>query len=76
MTGDKLHHEYDLDDMRIVAGGEWTDERTFVMSWSFVETAFRDTVVCVFEGPSLRIDRSVNVNSAETALPTLTGWKT
>lgn len=74
MTGDKLHHEYDLDNMRVVARGVWADERTFIMSWSFVETAFRDTVVCVFEGPSLRLDRSVNVNSAGTALPTLTGW--
>ncbi len=74
MTGNKLHHEYELDQMRVVASGEWIDERSFVMIWSFVETAFRDTVVCVFEGPSLRLDRSVNVNSAETSLPTLTGW--
>lgn len=73
MTGDKLHHEYELDLMRVVASAEWTDSRTFVMTWSFVETAFRDTVVCVFEGPWVRFDRSVNVNSAETALPTLNG---
>jgi len=73
MTGNKLHHEYELDHMRVVASGEWIDERSFVMTWNFVETAFRDTVVCVFEGPGLRLDRSVNVNSAETALPTLTG---
>jgi hypothetical protein len=43
------------------------------MTWSFVETAFRDTVICFFEGPALRFDRQVNVNSAETSLPTLTG---
>ena len=73
MTGNKLHHEYELDRMRVVASGEWVDSRTFVMIWSFVETAFRDTVACVFEGPKLRFDRSVNVNSAETSLPTLTG---
>ena len=73
MTGNKLHHEYELDQMRVVASGEWRDDRTFVMIWSFVETAFRDTVVCSFEGPSLRFDRSVNVNSAETSLPTLVG---
>lgn len=35
--------------------------------------AFRDTVTCVFTGPRLRFTRSVNVNSAETELPTLTG---
>jgi CubicO group peptidase (beta-lactamase class C family) len=73
MTGNRLHHEYELEQMRVVASGEWIDERSFVMTWSFVETAFRDTVVCVFEGPALRLDRSVNVNSAETALPTVTG---
>ena len=73
MTGNKLHHEYEMDSMRVVASGTWIDERSFVMTWSFVETAFRDTVVCIFEGPALRIDRSVNVNSAETSLPTLTG---
>jgi CubicO group peptidase (beta-lactamase class C family) len=73
MTGNKLHHEYELDRMRVVASGEWIDPRSFVMTWSFVETAFRDTVVCVFEGPGLRLDRSVNVNSAETALPTVSG---
>lgn len=73
MTGNKLHHEYELDRMRVVASGEWQDERTFVMTWSFVETAFRDTVICFFEGPGLRFDRRVNVNSAETSLPTLAG---
>jgi len=73
MTGNKLHHEYELDRMRVMASGGWRDDRTFVMTWSFVETAFRDTVICFFEGPALRFDRRVNVNSAETSLPTLTG---
>jgi CubicO group peptidase (beta-lactamase class C family) len=73
MTGHRLHHEYEPDVMRVVARGEWRDERTFVMSWTFVESAFRDTVICVFTGPHLRFTRSVNVNSAETELPTLTG---
>lgn len=73
MTGHSLHHEYEPDVMRVVARGEWRDERTFVMTWTFVELAFRDTVTCVFTGPKLRFTRSVNVNSAETELPTLTG---
>ena len=76
MTGNKLHHEYELDRMWVIASGEWRDDRTFVMTWSFVETAFRDTVICFFEGPSVRFDRQVNVNSAETSLPTLTGRMT
>jgi hypothetical protein len=44
-----------------------------VMSWIFVESAFRDTVVCTFTGPFVRFSRSVNVNSAATDMPTLTG---
>jgi hypothetical protein len=73
ITGNELHHEYQLERMRVVASGEWRDARTFVMSWSFVESAFRDTVTCVFEGPLVRFDRSVNVNSAATSLPAVVG---
>jgi len=76
MTGHKLHHEYEPDVMRVVARGEWRDARTFVMTWTFVESAFRDTVTCIFSGPALRFSRSVNVNSAETELPTLVGRQT
>lgn len=75
VTGNKLHHEYQPDVMRVVASGEWRDARTFVMTWTFVESAFRDTVVCRFAGPYLRFDRSVNVNSSATEMPTLTGTR-
>ncbi len=65
MTGNKLCiHEYQPDVMRVVASGTWRDLRTFVMTWTFVESAFRDTVTCTFEGPQMRYARSVNVNSA------------
>ncbi|KVR22246.1 hypothetical protein WK13_33455 [Burkholderia ubonensis] len=73
MTGHKLHHEYQPNEMRVSASGAWLDDRTFMMTWSFVETAFRDTVVCRFNGPYLRFDRSVNVNYASTERPTITG---
>jgi len=72
ITGNKLHHEYQPERMRVVASGEWTDARTFVMTWVFVESAFRDTVVCRFAGPYLRLSRSVNVNSGAVELPALT----
>ena len=75
MDGNKLHHQYQPDTMRVVAGGEWRDARTFVMTWTFVESAFRDTVVCRFSGPNMRFDRSVNVNSSATELPTLIGTR-
>ncbi|BAT57888.1 esterase EstB [Variibacter gotjawalensis] len=71
MPGRALHHEYAPASMRVVASGFWQDDRTFVMSWAFVESAFRDTVVCQFNGANVRIDRSVNVNSAATSLPAL-----
>jgi CubicO group peptidase (beta-lactamase class C family) len=72
ITGNKLHHEYQPERMRVVASGEWKDARSFEMTWIFVESAFRDTVVCRFAGPYLRLSRSVNINSSATELPALT----
>jgi hypothetical protein len=73
MTGNELHHQYQPDRMRVVAGARWLDERTLEMTWQFVETAFRDRVVCRFDGERITLDRSVNVNSAATSRPTLLG---
>jgi hypothetical protein len=73
MTGFRLHHEYRPPHMRVVAGARWTAPGRLEMTWQFVESAFRDTVVCTFSGNSVTVDRSVNLNSAETHLPTLVG---
>nr|WP_249159205.1 serine hydrolase [Bradyrhizobium jicamae] len=73
MTGNRLHHEYQPDVMRVVASGVWRDVRTFAMTWTFVESAFRDTVTCTFEGAQMRLARSVNVNSSALDMPTLLG---
>lgn len=73
ITGNELHHQYQPDRMRVVAGARWLDERTLEMTWQFVETAFRDRVVCRFDGDRMTLDRSVNVNSAATSRPTLLG---
>lgn len=73
MTGRRLHHEYEPDGMRVVAGAEWIAPDTLRMTWQFVESAFRDTLICRFGGDGVSIDRSVNLNSAETRLPTLRG---
>jgi hypothetical protein len=59
--------------MRVVASGNWRDLRTFVMTWTFVESAFRDTVTCTLEGPQIRFSRSVDVNSSALEMPTLMG---
>lgn len=73
MTGHRLHHEYRPKRQSVVAGARWLAPNRLEMTWQFVETAFRDTVLCTFTGSSVSIDRSVNLNSAETRLPTLTG---
>ncbi|MCP3731045.1 beta-lactamase family protein [Sphingomonas sp. MG17] len=69
MTGNKLHHQYQPESMAVVAGGTWRDPSTFEMTWQFVETVFRDTVRCRFDGDAMTFKRSVNINSASTALP-------
>lgn len=71
ITGNKLHHQYQPASMVVVAGGAWIDPGTFEMTWQFVETVFRDTVRCRFDGDSLVLDRGVNINSAATSLQTI-----
>ncbi len=73
MTGNRLHHEYQPERMRVAAEGAWADEKTFVMRWQFVETAFGDTVVMRFEGDGVQLARSVNTNAAATERPLLSG---
>lgn len=73
MTGNRLHHEYHPDTMRVVAGARWISSDQLEMTWQFVETAFRDTVLCTFRDGGVSIDRSVNLNSNETRLPLLQG---
>lgn len=73
MTGNRLHHEYRPKRQPVIAGARWLAPDRLEMTWQFVETAFRDTVLCTFTGNKVAIDRSVNLNSAETRLPTLIG---
>jgi CubicO group peptidase (beta-lactamase class C family) len=74
MTGNHLHHEYQLEDMAIVACAEWTDARTLVMTWQFVESAFRDVVTLRFdENGTFTLDREVNANTGPLKQPTLFG---
>ena len=73
ITGDKLHHQYQSDDMKVVAHGQWWDEHTFEMTWQFVETAWVDHVVCRFYGDRVSVDRRTNANYASQVAPTLRG---
>jgi CubicO group peptidase (beta-lactamase class C family) len=69
----ELHHGYEMQSARVVAGARWTDPDTLEMTWIFVESAFRDTVICRFEGDRVRYSRRVNVNSGALSQPELTG---
>ncbi len=41
---------------RLAAGGAWSDQKTLVMDWRFVETAHYQRVTCRFEGDTLRLE--------------------
>ena len=73
ITGNKLHHQYQANDMRVVAYGRWWDDQTFEMTWQFVETAWVDHVVCRFFGNRISIDRRTNANYAPRVAATLRG---
>jgi CubicO group peptidase (beta-lactamase class C family) len=69
----ELHHGYEMCPARVVASARWSDPDTLEMRWIFVESAFRDTVICRFEGDRVSYSRSVNVNSGALGQPTLVG---
>ncbi|MGY2401816.1 serine hydrolase domain-containing protein [Pseudomonas sp. SDO5271_S396] len=73
LPGRALHHGYEFHDAQIVAGARWLDAQTLEMTWIYPQTAFRDRVVCVFEGDGVSFARTVNVNSAEREQAVLTG---
>ena len=73
LSGAPLHHGYEPERLRVVAGGRWSNDHTFEMTWQFVETAFRDHAVLRFKDDTVTLDRSVNVNSAAIRRPTYRG---
>jgi CubicO group peptidase (beta-lactamase class C family) len=73
MPGRDLHHGYALRGTSVVANAGWRDARTLELTWIFAETAFRDTLLCHFDGDTLRLARSVNINSGLRRLPDLLG---
>ena len=73
ITGNKLHHQYQSDDMKVVAHGQWWDDHTFEMTWQFVETAWVDTLRVQFYDDRISVDRWTNANYAPMVAPTLRG---
>lgn len=63
MPGSDLHHGYHLRGSSVLARACWLDVSRLHMTWIFVETAFRDTVVCDFSGRQIVFRREVNINS-------------
>jgi len=59
MTGARLYHEYQPDTMRVVACAVWRSPDELEMTWQYVESAFRDTVVFRFQGDRVAIERRV-----------------
>ncbi|CAM4179479.1 serine hydrolase domain-containing protein [Bordetella muralis] len=73
MPGQDLHHGYTFDREPVVAMARWAGAHTLEMTWIFPQTAFKDTVVCTFDGDRMTVQRSVNVNSGLLRHPDLTG---
>jgi CubicO group peptidase (beta-lactamase class C family) len=73
MTGHTLHHEYQPEHMRVLARGAWQAANRFCMTWRFIETAFCDTVTCLFTADTLIMTRRVNTNAGVMEMPELVG---
>ncbi len=58
---------------RIVASGTWPDERTFLMTWRFIETPHVMTIRCIFEENSVLVESSMNVSFGSNVLPSMKG---
>ena len=69
----ELHHGYPMRPARVVASARWMEPDILEMSWIFVESAFRDTVTCRFDGERIHYSRRVNVNSGALSQPLITG---
>lgn len=73
MTGWQLHHSYQPDQSRVFARAFWRTHDELVLEWYFIETAFRDEVVCRFDGEKITYDRRVNTNSMRKEMDQLSG---
>jgi len=73
MTGFRLHHQYQPERMRVVAAATWLNETSLQLTWRFVETAFCDTVTCVFGDHEVQVNRRVNTNPGGMERPTIVG---
>ena len=74
MTGAYLHHQYEMDRMRVSACAFWESESVLMMEWRFPEVAFCDHVRIEFDGfGAIRMNRWVNMNSEAVRRPEVKG---
>lgn len=69
MTGGYLHHQYEMDEMRISACAYWQEESTLMMEWRYPEMAFFDHVRITWSEERITVKRWVNMNSQDTERP-------
>ena len=48
MTGGYLHHQYEMDEMKIAACAYWKSENVLMMEWRYPEMAF--LIMCPLNG--------------------------
>ncbi len=57
----------------VAASGAWTSDDTYEMQWCFIETAFRTTVTCRFQGETITIDWHENARFGDVKFLQLQG---
>lgn len=69
MTGGYLHHQYEMDRLRISACAYWQEESTLMLEWRYPEMAFCDFLRIVWDEDRITVKRWVNMNSQDTERP-------
>ena len=72
MTGGYLHHQYEMDEMKIAACAYWKSENVLMMEWRYPEMAFFDHVSFEWKEDRVYMKRWVNMNSQALERPVVT----
>ena len=73
MTGAYLHHQYEMDVIKVSASAYWEKEHLLMMEWRYPEMAFCDHVKIEFSNEEIRMKRWVNMNSEALERPEVKG---
>ncbi|MBT9779462.1 serine hydrolase [Clostridium sp. MCC353] len=75
MTGAYLHHQYEMDELKVCAAAYWETKYLLMMEWRYPEMAFCDHVKLEFSHEEIRMKRWVNMNSEAMERPEVKGRK-